>query len=458
MDTLGTLGREFQSSYIEGSGYNLSQTLSPIAPSLNPKRLIQVYRSVNHQTPEQDIRKQIVIEKHPTVRIHKEESDAWVTVYQSYWRAIGEILKAEAANGTNMKLLWTNVFDAWKEMTLCLVRGYDKNLFEAWTVPCLYVAGKYLRIFAIKADQVNGSEASLVNNLRENDMSSILEEHEKLEEAARILNKIFQVCLADRAPLEESRKWGIYYIINLLFKTYFKLNSITLSKNITRALQAYRGDMPTLDAFPMAHQITFKYYAGVISFLEEAYEEAEKNLTEAWHLCLKSSTRNKELILTYLIPCRLLTTHTLPTITLLRSYPRLQNMFLPLTRCIKRGDLSGFDKALVSGENEFTKLRIYLTLERGRDIALRNLLRKVFIAGGFEDVKDPSLPPARRTRIPVSEFGAAISLGSRESLDNDEIECLIANLIYKNLMKGYISRERGIVVLSRSGAFPGTGV
>lgn len=83
-------------------------------------------------------------------------------------------------------------------MTLCLVRGYDKNLFEAWTVPCLYVAGKYLRIFAIKADQVNGSEASLVNNLRENDMSSILEEHEKLEEAARILNKIFQVCLADR--------------------------------------------------------------------------------------------------------------------------------------------------------------------------------------------------------------------------------------------------------------------
>lgn len=104
MDTLGTLGREFQSSYIEGSGYNLSQTLSPIAPSLNPKRLIQVYRSVNHQTPEQDIRKQIVIEKHPTVRIHKEESDAWVTVYQSYWRAIGEILKAEAANGTNMKV------------------------------------------------------------------------------------------------------------------------------------------------------------------------------------------------------------------------------------------------------------------------------------------------------------------------------------------------------------------
>ncbi len=79
--------------------------------------------------------------------------------------------------------------------------------------------------------------------------------------------------MSRRAPLEESRKWGIYNIINLLFKTYFKLNSISLSKNILKAIQAYRGDMPTLDAFPKAHQVTFKYYVGVIYFLEEAYEE-----------------------------------------------------------------------------------------------------------------------------------------------------------------------------------------
>lgn len=343
-------------------------------------------------------------------------------------------------------------------MTLSLVRAYDKNLFEAWTVPCLYVAGKYMRIFAIRADQSKGSHSVLGNKLQSNDFSAETEEHEKLEDAARILNKIFQVCLADRAPLEESRKWGIYYIINLLFKTYFKLNSITLSKNVIRALQAYRGDMPTLDAFPMAHRVTFKYYVGLISFLEEAYEEAEKHLTEAWHMCHKTSTRNKELILTYLIPCHLLTTHTLPTLKLLQPYPRLQKLFLPLSRCIKSGDLSGFDNALVSGEDEFTKRRIYLTLERGRDIALRNLLRKVYMAGGFEEAKDPSMPPVRRTRIPVGEFCAAISLGSKESLENDEVECLIANMIYKNLMKGYISRERGIVVLSRTGAFPGTGV
>jgi hypothetical protein len=137
------------------------------------------------------------------------------------------------------------------------------------------------------------------------------------------------------------------------------------------------------------------------------------------------------LILTYLIPCHLLTTHTLPTFTLLQPYPRLQTLFLPLSRCIKKGDLSGFDAALVAGEDEFVKRRIYLTLERGRDIALRNLLRKVFISGGFEEAKDPGAAPVRRTRIPVAEFGAAISIGSKETMDNDEVECLLANMIYK---------------------------
>ena len=141
-------------------------------------------------------------------------------------------------------------------------------------------------------------------------------------------------------------------------------------------------------------------------------------------------TPRTRLILTYLIPCRLVTSHTLPTEKLLAQYPRLQKIFLPLCRCIKRGELHKFDLALQEGEDEFVKRRIYLTLERGRDIALRNLLRKVFIARGFEEAKEGE-NPVRRSRVPVAEFAAAISLGSQEKIDNDEVECLLANMIYK---------------------------
>ena len=147
------------------------------------------------------------------------------------------------------------------------------------------------------------------------------------------------------------------------------------------------------------------------------------------YCCLLTGVRRR--ILTYLIPCRLLTTHTLPSAQLLAPFPRLQSFFEPLAKAIKKGDLRSFDLALQEGEDMFVKKKIYLTLERSRDIALRNLLRKVFIAKGFVEPKNPGDPPARQTRVRVAEFAAAISLGSRENIDSDEVECLLANMIYK---------------------------
>lgn len=148
-------------------------------------------------------------------------------------------------------------------------------------------------------------------------------------------------------------------------------------------------------------------------------------------------------ILTYLIPCRLLTSHVLPTKSLLQPYPRLQQLFLPLADCIRKGNLKEFDRALQVGGDQFVKQRIYLTLERGRDIALRNLLRKVFLAGGFDEGTDANAAPVRRTRVPVAEFRAAISMQSGgEIIDTDETECLLANMMYK-VSFAYSSLIRG---------------
>ncbi|KAG9242596.1 hypothetical protein BJ878DRAFT_535787 [Calycina marina] len=446
----------FSAAYGGGDGYALADTLSPIAPASQPDKLRRFVHSTNYASVQNDFKYRLLYDKASPLRLNVEEGKAWVEVYVSFWKACVEILQAEAAINDNQKPSWEKVYRAWKEVSDHLNRGYTAAGFENWTVPCLYVVGKYLRMFAIKADEVASSLEQTTIDFNE-DLSLDDEQHANLEDAARQLNKVFQLCLSDRASLEESRKWGIYSIINLLFKTYFKLGKITLSKNILNALRAYRGDMPELDAFPLSHQVTFKYYVGVISFLDEKYEECETCLTEAWYMCHKDSLRNKELILTYLIPCHLLTTHTLPSQALLEPYPYLQTLFSPLVRCIKQGDLSGFDAALAAGEDEFVRRRIYLTLERGRDIALRNLLRKVFIAGGFEPAKTGE-GSVRRSRIRLVEFAAAVSLGSKETMETDEVECLLANMIYKNLMKGYIAREAGMVVLNKKGAFPGTGI
>lgn len=144
------------------------------------------------------------------------------------------------------------------------------------------------------------------------------------------------------------------------------------------------------------------------------------------------------LILTYLIPCRLITQHQVPSRALLAESPRLEHIFAPLVSCIKRGDLTGFDQALANGEPEFVRRRIFLTLERSRDIALRNLLRKVYLAAGFDDLKEGQTEQdrVRKSRIPLSHFAAAFRMGSAgegsgQALENDEVECLLANQIYK---------------------------
>jgi hypothetical protein len=82
-------------------------------------------------------------------------------------------------------------------MTNALIRGYTNMGFEAWTVPCLYVAGKYMRIFAIKADENAAASTNAINNYQD-DFNPEAEKNEKLEDAARVLNRIFNICLSDR--------------------------------------------------------------------------------------------------------------------------------------------------------------------------------------------------------------------------------------------------------------------
>ncbi|KAK6072868.1 PCI domain-containing protein [Seiridium cupressi] len=456
---MDALVREFRKAYAGERGNDLAKSITPDL-SESPAKYISVWESGrNAQAIKDDLQFLFVRDKSAQLRMSREEAQGWQEVYLAYWKALGEILAVEGHRRDGAKSSWTKVYESWKEFTSQILRGYTNHDFENWTIPCLYVAGRYMRLYAIRADAErasNGANDDAVTNFQD-DFDPETEKHKSLEDCARQLNRIFNTCLSDRAPLAESRKWGIYYAINLLFKTYFKLNSASLSKHVLRSLSAGRGDMPELDSFPKSQQVTFKYYEGVLAFLEENYVEAEKHLTEAWEMCHRDATRNLELILTYLIPCHLLTTHTLPSAKLLEAFPKLQNLFLKLAVAVKKGDLRAFDQALAEGEDEFVKRRIYLTLERGRDIALRNLLRKVFIAGGFEEAKDGQ-PPVRRTRVPVAEFAAAMKLNGGQAIDTDEVECLLANMIYKNLMKGYIAHERGIVVLSKNGAFPGTGI
>ena len=60
---------------------------------------------------------------------------------------------------------------------------------------------------------------------------------------------------------------------------------------------------------------------------------------------------------------------------------------------------------------------------------------------------------SKNTRIPIHMFHCAVRVvGMR--VDVEEVECFVANMIFKGLIRGYISHERQMVVLAQNGAFP----
>lgn len=438
---MSSIFKEFHQAQRTGDGRLLAACLAPINTLSEPHRLYAFTQISNYQTIQADIRHQI-LQNSNAFKLPKAEANTWIDIFVALWKSAKELLLLEYNKGGD----WGVALKSYKEVCTLLVRGYTNFGLQAWTVPCLYMTGKYLRMIAIKADAEHDRSANngnIFTNGLSDDIVGSTNKNEKLEEAARTLQQMFNVCRTDDSDIAESRKWAIYSMSNLLFKTFFKLNNISLTKTIIRALDAQQLNLPPFTAFPKSQRCTFTYYRGIIEFLQENYSEAERYLSEALSVCHRDATQNREQILTYLIPAHILIHQQLPSPALLSQSPILEKTFGPLCRAIKMGSLTSFDRALSDAEPELVARRIYLTLERTRDLCMRNLFRKVFLAGGTEASKDAKTGETihiMRTRLRIEEFEAGIRasykpLGDGKDepvmFDRDEVECFLTNMIYK---------------------------
>jgi hypothetical protein len=188
----------FREAYENENGYKLAESITPVAPSVDAARLYTFHRSVNAMSVQSELRNSIIYKTE--ARFTKAEQSAWIELYTAYWKAVGELLAVEEALNQRKKADWKKVFDAWKEVVNSLLRGYTTNAFAAWTIPCLYVAGKYLRNFAIKADeQMRRLEGNVsYNEGFQDDVVGALGKNDCLQDAARQVNRIFSVCITDR--------------------------------------------------------------------------------------------------------------------------------------------------------------------------------------------------------------------------------------------------------------------
>jgi hypothetical protein len=226
MDTLLSLFRDAQ---VSGSGSDLAKTLSPVSPSIDPNRLRNFFRDSDAARVEHDVRARILSSQFGGgYRIGKHEGKAWIEVYVALWRFAAELYShngsgsgiggggggafsspasaaAAAAAATGAALDWNKVYVAWREVSNALIKGYSGGHFAAWTIPCLYLVGKFLRVFAMRADEQATATATAAAAVPvdyasgfQDDVTVEPSKNEKLEDAARVINRIFTLCISDR--------------------------------------------------------------------------------------------------------------------------------------------------------------------------------------------------------------------------------------------------------------------
>jgi hypothetical protein len=157
----------------------------------------------------------------------------------------------------------------------------------------------------------------------------------------------------------------------------------------------------------------------------------------AFEHCPRESLKNKRLCLMYLVPTRLVL-GKLASAALLDKYSL--HHYTPLCAAVSRGDLRAFNEHKEAHQSLYIQQGVYLIVERAKTIVYRNLVRKIHATVGSNKLS---------LRLMASALSAV-----GVDVDVDELECVLANLIYQNYIKGYISHQKRFLVVSGKEPFP----
>uniref|UniRef100_A0ACD5Y2S1 Uncharacterized protein n=1 Tax=Avena sativa TaxID=4498 RepID=A0ACD5Y2S1_AVESA len=296
-----------------------------------------------------------------------------------------------------------------------------RNWETPWAMEAMHMVALEIRLLAEKAD-------------RELAMSG--KNPEKLQAAGSFLMKVFGA-LAVKGP----KRIGALYVTCQLFKIYFRLGTVNLCRSVIRSIETARNF--DFEDFPVKDKVTYMYYTGRLEVFNENFPVADQKLTYALMHCNPQSELNLRKILKFLIPVKL-SIGVLPMRTLLEKYNLLE--YADIVTSLRRGDLRLLKQALDRHEDQLLKCGVYLVLEKLELQVYRRLVKKIHIIQRQKE-------PAKAHQIKLEVLVKTLKwLGI--TMDVDEVECIMACLIYKNLIKGYFAHKSKVLVLSKQDPFP----
>ncbi|KAM1361311.1 hypothetical protein ACFX15_025951 [Malus domestica] len=296
-----------------------------------------------------------------------------------------------------------------------------RNWDTAWALPALYVIAYEIRVLAERADKEFASNGK---------------SPEKLKGAGSFLMKVFGV-LAGKGP----KRVGALYITYQLFKVYFKLGTVHLCRSVIRSIETAR--IFDFEEFPKRDKVAYMYYTGRLEVFNENFPAADHKLSYALKHCNPQREANTRMILKYLIPVKL-SLGILPNDWLLEKYNLVE--YRNVVQALKRGDLQLLRHALEEHEDQFLRSGVYLVLEKLELQVYQRLIKKIYF---IQKQKDPVKAHQLKLEVIVKALKWL-----EIAMDVDEVECIVAILIYKNLVKGYFAHKSKVVVLSKQDPFP----
>ncbi|KAL8947025.1 MAG: hypothetical protein Q9222_006655 [Ikaeria aurantiellina] len=224
------------------------------------------------------------------------------------------------------------------------------------------------------------------------------------EDSANLIREAFKKCASERSGhlsglgsdgKPEGRRIGIYLMANVCLKLFFHCRKLRSAEQIFALIYQ---QSPPLSLYPAAQRTTFLYYLGRYHFANNHFFRAQLALQAAYNQCHRQASKQRRLILIYLITSNMI----------LGRFPRphvyqrpgahgLRDRFEPICHAIAKGDIASF-RTLTDIDNSsttwFLHWRILLQISNRCEVLLwRSLARRTFLLSGNQgDVANKKAP------------------------------------------------------------------
>lgn len=188
---------------------------------------------------------------------------------------------------------------------------------------------------------------------------------------------------------------------------------------------------------------TYRFYTGRLHLFDGKYADAESELSTCFNNIPSQFGHNKRLALLFLVPAKLMC-GKIPSAALLSKYKLPE--YEGLSEAVRTGNLRLFNQSFAQYETLFRKRGLYLLLERLKWLVYRTLFKRTYSI--VRPMGGPSV-------CSLTALQSALS-ACEVALDLDEVECIVANLIFLKLVRGYlaIQNNRSFCILSQKEPFP----